>query len=78
MSKSGIILKAHKGQKHNSSIDQLPAKNIITALTATKIDPSFLAPTGAQEMALSVRLSVCVSVTFMNSSLNLHSFFTQS
>ena len=38
----------------------------------------FLAPTGAQEMALSVRLSVCVSVTFMNSSLNLHSFFTQS
>ena len=39
---------------------------------------SFLAPTGAQEVALSVRVSVRVSVTFMNSSLNLHSILEQS
>ena len=36
------------------------------------------APPGAQEVALSVHLCVCLSVTFMNSSLNLNSVSQQS
>ena len=38
----------------------------------------FLAPTGAQEVTLSVCVSVCPSVIFVNSSLNLHAIFMQS
>ena len=38
---------------------------------------NFLAPTGAQEEALWVGLRVCLSVIFVNSSLNLHAIFMQ-
>ena len=44
-------------------------------LTLTSL---FLASTGAQEVTLCVRLCVCLSVIFVNSSLNLHAIFMQS
>ena len=38
----------------------------------------FFAPTGAQEVTLSVCPTICLSIMFLNSSLNLRAFLEQS